>query len=418
MLTKARDPDHAAFERKRSNADNVIDSKSLERALCEKPVSTFSRRALKASSPSLKVFTRLEDAREAWRLLYGASPASPYQHYDYVRLWFDAFAREQAVEPRIAVLFDREGTPLALLPLAIHRRLGLRVAELPCGRESNFNLALARPGVPIDVRSLLLEAARRSPGGFDLYYLRNQPRRFGGRENPLIFADSGRSPSAAFGGALFGSLERRLSPRARKRASYRLRRLTALGALAFEHGATGARRKAIVAALCAQKAARLSHLGRFNPYSTRAMARFLTALAEEERLEAHALSIDGRIVATYVGVAGHGRFSVLANSFDADEAVARYTPGELLLTALLENLSRRGFTHFDLGIGEAQYKDAVCDEAIELYDTILAVSPAGGVAAPLLWASLGCKRSIKRAPWLLRWFERLRRARPLQAATI
>ncbi|HTO80021.1 MAG TPA: hydantoinase/oxoprolinase family protein [Methylocystis sp.] len=45
----ARRLDHAAFERNLSNADNVIDSKSLERASREKPVSTFSHRALEAA---------------------------------------------------------------------------------------------------------------------------------------------------------------------------------------------------------------------------------------------------------------------------------------------------------------------------------------------------------------------------------
>jgi hypothetical protein len=38
--------DHPAFRWNRLNAENVIDPESLERALCEKPVSTFSRRAL------------------------------------------------------------------------------------------------------------------------------------------------------------------------------------------------------------------------------------------------------------------------------------------------------------------------------------------------------------------------------------
>ena len=38
--------DHAAFRRNRRNAENVIDSKRRERASCEKPVSTFSHRAL------------------------------------------------------------------------------------------------------------------------------------------------------------------------------------------------------------------------------------------------------------------------------------------------------------------------------------------------------------------------------------
>jgi len=38
--------DRAAFGRNRPNAENVIDPKSLERALCEKPAPTFSQRAL------------------------------------------------------------------------------------------------------------------------------------------------------------------------------------------------------------------------------------------------------------------------------------------------------------------------------------------------------------------------------------
>ncbi|AZG76369.1 hypothetical protein EHO51_06290 [Methylocystis rosea] len=38
--------DHAAFGRNRPNADNVIDCQSLERSLREKPVPTFSQRAL------------------------------------------------------------------------------------------------------------------------------------------------------------------------------------------------------------------------------------------------------------------------------------------------------------------------------------------------------------------------------------
>ena len=59
---------------------------------------------------------------------------------------------------------DDAGLPVALLPLAIRRRLGLRVAEFACGRESNLNLALVRPGAPpLDFRALLIAAARISP---------------------------------------------------------------------------------------------------------------------------------------------------------------------------------------------------------------------------------------------------------------
>jgi len=86
-------------------------------------------RAETVESPSLCVYSRLEDAREAWRALYDAAPVSPYQHYDYVRLWFDSFGAE--LEPRIVVASDDAGLPVALLPLAVRRTLGLRIAESP-----------------------------------------------------------------------------------------------------------------------------------------------------------------------------------------------------------------------------------------------------------------------------------------------
>jgi SulP family sulfate permease len=44
-MTTPQTQDHAAFRRNRLNAENVIDSKSMERASSEKPDSTFSQRA-------------------------------------------------------------------------------------------------------------------------------------------------------------------------------------------------------------------------------------------------------------------------------------------------------------------------------------------------------------------------------------
>ncbi|MBM3563984.1 MAG: hypothetical protein FJX48_12785 [Alphaproteobacteria bacterium] len=46
--------DHAAIRQNRLNADDVIDSKSLERALCEKPASAFSQRASLALDPTVR----------------------------------------------------------------------------------------------------------------------------------------------------------------------------------------------------------------------------------------------------------------------------------------------------------------------------------------------------------------------------
>jgi CelD/BcsL family acetyltransferase involved in cellulose biosynthesis len=105
-----------------------------------------------------------------------------------------------------------------------------------------------------------------------------------------------------------------------------------------------------------------------------------------------------------------GRFSALANSYDTDEEIARCSPGDILLRAVMRDLVERGFAYFDLGVGEARYKEAVCDETIALYDLVMPVTTRGALAAPLLRIFLDCKRRVKQTPWLSRLSERARRS--------
>jgi CelD/BcsL family acetyltransferase involved in cellulose biosynthesis len=361
--------------------------------------------------PSLEVFDRLTDAREDWSVLLKTAAASPYQNFDYVAAWFETIGRARQLEPMIVVARDPKGLPLALFPLATHKACGLRLAEFSCGRESNLNIGLFRPGAALDARRLLLAAARSRANPPDLFYLRNQPPRFGAFENPLAFGDAAPSPSFAYGAALpadVSVLDAKLSKASQKKLRKKQRRLMELGALTFEHGASGAAAHEIVAALIAQKSTRLASLGVDDLFAAPETRAFFARACDAGALEAHALRLSGRIIATYVGLARDGRFSALANSFDMDEEIARCTPGDILLHALLGDLIARRFAYFDLGVGEARYKDAVCDETIELYDLILPVTGRGALAAPVLRGFLNSKRLVKQTPWLLRLLERAR----------
>ena len=363
------------------------------------------------AEPRVDLFTRFAEAREDWAELFACAAASPYQNYDYVSLWFEAVGRELGFSPFIVVARDPRGVPLALLPLATRRMGGLRVAEFLCGRDSNLNLPLLRPGIALDLKGLLRGAAQKDGHPVDIYVLRNQPRSFGGVDNPLAQGGVGSSPSFAYGAALPAdpaALSLRQSKEARKKLRKKEQRLAAQGGLAFEHAAQGARAKEIVAAMIAQKSARFAEMRVANPFSSAQMRAFLERASAAGVLEAHALVLSGRIVATYIGLVHCGRFSALANSFAGDREIASCSPGDILLHALMRDLARRGFTDFDLGIGEARYKDSVCDEVIELGDAMIAVTSAGALAAPCFRAALRLKRMMKRTPWLSRLAARLR----------
>lgn len=360
------------------------------------------------------VHDNIEASRADWLELAGDAAISPYQSFAFLSAWCDTVGRAEQITPFIIVARDRDGRPCALLPLGVVKA-GVRIALFLGGRESNFNLPVLRRGAGHDgasLRALLMTAARLAPEPPDLFYLRNQPRRFDNVVNPLVLDGAQPSASRAFGAMLparVDELAARFSRDARKKLRRKEARLSELGRVAYEHQATGARGGEIVAVLLRQKAARFDIADAFSRCDIPQLLERLRAHAGDGAIELHALSVGERIVATYAGVVRGGRFSAMLNSYEADPPFARCSPGELLLHALMRDLVARGFTHFDLGAGEARYKRQVCDETIDLYDVILPVSPRAAAAAPLLSAFLSLKRRVKRTPALAKAYYGLKR---------
>jgi CelD/BcsL family acetyltransferase involved in cellulose biosynthesis len=377
---------------------------NAEMAIC---YGAFASHALENESPYafVEVASKFEDVRAEWRELYAQAMASPYQSFEFVSNWFDTLGRDQKLEPLIVIARDEDQRPLALLPLALAKRGPLRMALFLGGRDSNFNLGLFRRGVEFNesaIVGLLSEAAHAAPRRPDLFYLLNQPHRFDGDANPMVLPISRPSPSAAYGTKLPAedkALDARITKDTRKKLRKKEARLAELGDLRYEHEASGPLAKKIVQTLIAQKSKQFAS---FENVAFRAFLDRMSSADAESALELHALTLRGKIVAAYAGLSHRGRFSAVLNSYDTEEHIARCSPGELLLHALLRNLVSREFTHFDLGIGEARYKNSVCDGKIDLYDTILPTTLKGALAAPAFAGLLGIKKRIKHTLWMTR----------------
>lgn len=384
------------------------------------PLRAESARDLARSGRSLAeyrtihVFTCFDDARADWRALSREATISPYQSFEFLSEWFSFFSPPDAATPFLIVARDETGRPNALLPLCIVSMGGIRFAEFLGGREANFNLPLLRPDAHHDEKSLrwlLQEAANRAPAPPDLYYLRNQPRQFETAYNPLVFQSAQPAASSAYSTMLpatVAELTARVSRETRKKLRRKEARLAELGRVVYEHQVAGTRGHALIEALLEQKSTRFQGLGNEERSRLSALLHRLLETQGDFALELHGLSLDGRFVAAYAGIRRGGRFSAMLNSFDMEEAIARCSPGDLLLHALMRNLVERRMTSFDLGAGEARYKKAVCEETVPLYDVILPVSERGAMARPLFLAFLAIKRRAKRSPVILRRYYELK----------
>jgi CelD/BcsL family acetyltransferase involved in cellulose biosynthesis len=96
------------------------------------------------------------------------------------------------------------------------------------------------------------------------------------------------------------------------------------------------------------------------------------------------------------------------NSFDASEDIARSSPGDLLLMAVMARQCAAGTRHFDLGIGEARYKTMFCGDVIPLSDSFLALTPMGRLFLLTEALALRLKSGIKSHRGLFHLVQRLR----------
>ncbi|MCJ2073557.1 GNAT family N-acetyltransferase [Methylobacterium sp. J-030] len=363
------------------------------------------------------------DAAEAvWRRIESdpESHQTPYQRFDWTMAYLRACG--QVDDTRILLLRDGEGRARMLLPLILERRFGLRIARTVGDTHANYHLPLfaSRDAAAMradDVTAALTRAGRSA--GIDVYALHHQPRFWDGSANP--FAASGEPEASNGYGLTLGSdpeatLRRVFSADARKKLRSKEKRLIeAHGPVAYRRAETDEDVARFLAAFYDHKSTRFAGMGITDPYADPSIRAFLTAAATgpDPAVEIHALCLaeSGRVLATFGGAVTGRRYSGMMTAFDPDPEIARYSPGDLLLQHLVREQATRGRLGFDLGVGEARYKASICDETIELVESIIPVTLAGRTYGALRQSLVRAKRGVKRDPRLYAAVQRLRRLR-------
>jgi CelD/BcsL family acetyltransferase involved in cellulose biosynthesis len=368
-----------------------------------------------------------------WRALEAAGLVTPYQAYDWVRPFAATIGRAERMEFRFVRVEDDQGGLLALFPLVVTRRLGIRFAEFIGGKHANYHMALYRPdfagAIDAAATQVLLREIGAAIGGIDALFLINQPTAWQGIANPPARLAAGQSPSRAYKLALApgdcdGTLRRSMSKHARKKLTTKRNRFAEFGPSELVQAYSEAEITRVLDAFLAQKAARFAQMGVPDPFAAPAIRAFLRegALARSGRpaaIELYSLELAGRSVATYVGAVQGERFSGMATSFDLASEAARTSPGEILLVELIRRKCQAGFTMFDLGVGEARYKTTICDDSDELVDTFFPLTAKGRAYAGYSRAKRALKRRIKASPLALKAAQRvlglLKRRKPAEA---
>ena len=370
----------------------------------------------------VEIFDEFTAAEPHWRALErGPNLATPYQNYDFLKFWQRHVGASCGMAPLIVVGFNAIGAPLFLWPFGRRTLGGLRVVEFLGGKHTNFNMALWRRDAAATIGAGELRAVfGRLTDHADIVKLINQPLTWAGTTNPFALLPQQRSANFGFSGALAPDFEALLRSRtnadARKKMRKKERTLASYGTVRFEqvHGACNVRR--VLDAFFKQKSARMHALGISDVFAAPGVRRFIEAAATEQvpgfgpPIELYALSVDDIIVATMGGIVGGGRFCAMFNSI-VQGRYAIESPGEQLIVNLVRSCCARGLHTFDLGIGEAHYKDLFCGDTEPLFDSYLPLSRAGRLLAIAFRIGGVVKRAIKQHPALWSAVRALRRLR-------
>ena len=368
---------------------------------CAAPARAFAEYEIRADPQA---------ASAAWDEIYAGGLATAYQSKSFVELWLRTVGRAEAVEPAIIVVRDDRGRISALLPLVVRSRFGLRVAEFVGGKHANFHMGVFRAGLSVG-RDEVLGLLRRigESARLDAFFFVNQPERWQGSSNPFHAVGGQKSPSFGHATQLQDNFdqwfEAHYSKAARRKLRKKTRRLAERGPIASFVARDEASAREALATFFAHKAARAKATGLVNDFDDPAAARVLEIAAREgvaehgAVIELRAMRCGERIVAVFGGLAHAGRFYGVVTSHDPDAEIARSSPGELLILDIVRDLHGRGFKTFDLGVGEARYKDAVCETSEALFDSALGLTFRGRAASLCFLFARRVKRWIKRRPW-------------------
>jgi CelD/BcsL family acetyltransferase involved in cellulose biosynthesis len=236
-----------------------------------------------------------------------------------------------------------------------------------------------------------------------------------GEANGLTGLTGQPSPNAAFATALIPDAEllfaQKLSKETQKKLRKKKLRLATVAPLTFACPDQGAGNAAILDAFFAQKTTRFRDQNIVSEFEDPAMRDFIERASTKgpygQGIELHALYCGTRIAAVYGGAAHRGHWSGMFNSFDAAYDIARSSPGDLLLMNIMSQQCLAGTKQFDLGIGEARYKTIFCGDAVELYDSFLAVNNKGRLFLLIQALALRTKSGIKSHRGLFHLFRRL-----------
>jgi CelD/BcsL family acetyltransferase involved in cellulose biosynthesis len=370
---------------------------------------------------SIDVIGDFAGAEATWRAMENAQHScTPYQRFDFVSAWQRNVGAREGLTPFIVIAYDGERRPLMLLPLAVRHAYGARCASFMGGKHSTFNMALwdkefAATATRAELDGLIAALAARHEA--DVLALHQQPLRWRDLPNPIALL--AHQPSAndcpllkMEPGAAPATL---LSKSFRQRLKGKERKLQPLPGYRYHVAGTDADVTRLLDWFFRIKPLRMAEQKLPDVFAEPGIEDFIRnacaapVVGGNRVIDIHALECDEEVIAIFAGVADGYRFSMMFNTYTMSPN-SKYSPGLILMRNIIDHYAGQDYRALDLGIGSDDYKRMFCKDDEPIFDSFIALSQRGKLAAGVMSALNRTKRMVKHNPALLEMAQKLRNA--------
>lgn len=358
-----------------------------------------------------QIFENLTDIELAWLELQACADVTltPYQSFEWIKTYLSSgFSHHD----RLAIIgFYIDDALVGLLPLAIHTRMGVRVARLIGVSISNMDaLILRESAVPLMTRQVLEDAFQRlkmQPIAADVVMFSSVAASYPQDNNPLLLLPHYKSdnnnyltklskPPAEWARELFSG----------KRGSKLRRSIRVLfetfGEVIVKRADTVDDIRRVHQVFLKQREQRFVKQGISNIFASNAFKIFFEDLAVNGLNEANPtlafdyLQAGDTILAISVSAYSAGIFTHYINSITDDER-AKFSLILILMNGILTDANHQSIRVIEMGLGDFDYKSTLTEKT-EVYDIGYSLTPRGALFASYNCGVTFAKRQIKQNP--------------------
>jgi CelD/BcsL family acetyltransferase involved in cellulose biosynthesis len=310
-----------------------------------------------------------------------------FQSREFLDIWLDTIGKASGVEPYFVVVRDADGRPVLYLPLIIETKFNVRLLRfMDCG-VADYNAPIVAADRSLsrqDFHDVWAKVLALLPG-FDVIDLKKIASDVAGVVNPLAYLD--RTPFGDSGHAIV--LTRLREQTDTRRAVVRLRRklqtyakgLSRVGEPRFIVNPDAAEAAPVAERLLELKRQKYQRTSTPDFLTAPGVERFYREMMSPGRLgtisHLSALMIGDTVASAHLGFIGRGRFYYIFPAYDTE--FGRHRVGHLLMEHLIDQSVAQDFETFDLGIGDASYKNKWATHHLAVHNHERAVTAAGRV---------------------------------------